>query len=601
MIDAPDYKWGDPDDEQARVAYSLNLFHQLRMRRVVFEGQWEEEAALCWPEYRNTFTWLHERAPGDKQTQYQLDSHGSIASHRFGAVCDSLITPHTEVWTKYTVSDRKLKQNRDVKLFLDELNEVVWAERYKPEANFVGQNQINWQALGVFGNAGMFVDQFYAPHMPNHKGLSYQSCSPGEIYTILNFQGRVEGFFRAFKRNARNAYQMWGDKCPPVIMKALEGNSQHLFNFLHFVHPRTDWSPFEILTPKGKPYSACYISVEGHCIMEEGGYYSFPLPFMRYMVAPEEEYGRGPAGMVLPALKTKNTIKRDYLATVHQAGRPTYLIGDDGNFDFKSHPGAFNYGAPFTADGHPLVQVLPNGKIEDLKDAMAEEGKYVDDAFLVSLFQLLFSDLKSGQGQKTAREVVEYAAERGLFLSPTLGARHTDYIEPMGARELDILSYLGKLPKMPDALREAGGEVNIVPCGPLARAAQAQEAAGSLQTLEAANQVAAYDPTIYDIFELHEIFHDVGESRGMPERHFASMEKMAAKAKQRAQQAEREAKAKEMPAQAAIMKAQAIVAKAQTGGNTGGTLSGTPQGGMPQIPGNPAGQPGQPGMSGRPA
>ena len=38
-----------------------------------------------------------------------------------------------------------------------------------------------------------------------------------------------------------------------------------------------------------------------------------------------------------------------------------------------------------------------------------------------------------------------------------------------------------------------------------------------------------------------------------------------------------------------------------TGGNTGGTLSGTPEGGMPQIPGAPAGQPGRPGMSGRPA
>ena len=55
-----------------------------------------------------------------------------------------------------------------------------------------------------------------------------------------------------------------------------------------------------------------------------------------------------------------------------------------------------------------------------------------------------------------------------------------------------------------------------------------------------------------------------------------------------------------MPAQAAIMKAQAISDKAQAGQNIGGTLSGMPQGGMPQIPGNPPGIPGTPGVGGQP-
>ncbi len=54
----------------------------------------------------------------------------------------------------------------------------------------------------------------------------------------------------------------------------------------------------------------------------------------------------------------------------------------------------------------------------------------------------------------------------------------------------------------------------------------------------------------------------------------------------------------EMANEAAIAKAQAISAKAATGGNTGGTLSGTPEGGMPMLPGqsSPGGRAfGQPG------
>ena len=62
--------------------------------------------------------------------------------------------------------------------------------------------------------------------------------------------------------------------------------------------------------------------------------------------------------------------------------------------------------------------------------------------------------------------------------------------------------------------------------------------------------------------------------------------------------AKEEARVKSLPGEAAIAKAQAISAKAATGGNTGGTLSGTPEGGMPMMPGQNApggrafGQPG---------
>lgn len=100
----------------------------------------------------------------------------------------------------------------------------------------------------------------------------------------------------------------------------------------------------------------------------------------------------------------------------------------------------------------------------------------------------------------------------------------------------------------------------------------------------------------------------MAEALAVPINRAATPQELQAAQKQRAQAHARDAQVKALPALAAKAKADAIVAKAQTGGNTGGTLSGVPQGQMPFVPGNPPGQPGRPnaipcrpGFSGQPA
>jgi hypothetical protein len=56
--------------------------------------------------------------------------------------------------------------------------------------------------------------------------------------------------------------------------------------------------------------------------MQEGGYRSFPISASRYEQAPGEVYGRSPAMMVLPALKTLNAEKRMFLKAGPPRRRP---------------------------------------------------------------------------------------------------------------------------------------------------------------------------------------------------------------------------------------------------------------------------------------
>lgn len=600
--------------DTARMAFYMLLFSQVRNRRVNFEWQWEEAAALVWPEYRNSFAYGRVNTPGIKLTQYQLDSKAAIASHRFAAIMDNLVTPAAIMWSRVRPGGKSAKQlwkRRRVREYFDGVTQTLWRERYRPEANFAGQNFQNWQALGVFGNMGMMVEELDTT-TGFRPGIAYRATPPGEIYVLQSEQGRVNGFIRHFRRDAQQARQLCNRKdmeYPKVLAAAEQQGSKELYNFLQIVMPNTDYRPWEFATPKGKPFSSVYISVEGYCIMGEGGYYELPLSYSRYMQAPDEDYGRGPAQMVLPALKTSNSMKRVYMTQGHLAGDPAYLLPEDGTFDFKTHSGAFNYGG-MSEEGKVLVGILPTGQIQYTEDMLKNEGAYIDSAFLVDLFSITW---EARDTQKSARQIIEEATEKGIFLAPGVGRQNTEYVGPMHTRELAILARLGLLPPLPPELAEAKGEWDhtMVPCSPLARAMRGAERAGYMQTVEMATNIAnAGHPEVWDYLSggFARAIPALAEDANVPEDWMPTSQEILAAQKGRQQAAAQDAQVKSLPGQAAIMKAKAISDKAQAGQNIGGTLSGTPPGQTPSgfgsnpgQPGQPGAAPGQPGTPGQPA
>ena len=593
-------------NDVTRMAFYMLLFSNVRNRRLNFEWQWEEAAALVWPEYRNSFAYGRVTTPGVKLTQFQLDSKAAIASHRFASIMDNLATPSAMLWSRVRPGGKnakKLWQRRRVREYFCEVTNTLWRERYRPEANFAGQNFQNWQALGVFGNMGMMIEELDTS-TGLRPGLAYRATPPGEIYVLQSEQGRVNGFIRHFRRDAQQARELCnreGMEYPAVLAAAERTGSKELYNFLQICHPNVDYRPWEFATPKGKMFCSVYISVEGFCIMGEGGYHELPLSYDRYMQAPDEDYGRGPAQMVLPALKTMNAMKRVYMTQGHLAGDPAYLLPDDGTFDFKTHSGAFNYGG-MSQDGKMLVGILPTGQIQYTEEMLKNEGAYVDSAFLVDLFSITWDNRDT---QKSARQIIEEANEKGVFLAPGVGRTATEYTGPMQARELAVLSRLGLLPKLPPELVEAQGEWDhtMVSCSPIARAMRGQERAGYMQTVEMATTIAnAGHPEVWDYLSggFSRAIPALAEDANVPEDWMPTPQEIAQAQKTRQDAAAQDAQVKSLPGQAAIMKAKAISDKAQAGQNIGGALSGTPQGQTPSGFGAPPGTQGQAGEMGQP-
>ncbi len=542
--------------EEEIVAESLAEFSQLQTWRTNFAGQYEEVAALIDPNSRNTFFYGSFNWPGTKQTSQQVDSSGMMALNRFGAICDSLLTPRNMTWHGLKFSDYLMKSRR-VRLWCELAARALFRLRYAPHAGFTAQNTMCYRTLGAYGTPGMFIDEFDNTLYPWEKGIRYKSIPMGELFIRENHQGIVDGFIRWFRLSARQAYQKWGAMIPEQLHTPLKANSETPFNFIHRVCPRTDYDP-ERLDARGKPYASYYISLEGRTLLSEGGYRRFPAAISRYEQAAGEVYGRSPAMMVLPGLKTLNAQKRTLLKVGHRAGDPVLLTADDGIVDVSLRPGALNKGG-VTADGKLLIHTLPTGDPKITKEMMAEEKLLINDAFFVTLFQIL-----TETPTMTATEVIERTNEKGILLAPTVGNQQSGYLGPMIERELDVAMAIGELPDMPPELLEARGMPQATYSSPLSRAMRAQEAAGFVRTVETVKELVniTQDHSLLDPFDFDVAIPAIAEIQSVPESWMADTDKIAAKRKSRAEAQARQEQIQAAPAQAALAKAAAAQAKA---------------------------------------
>lgn len=543
--------------EESVIGESMQEFSQLQTYRATFAAQWEEVAQLVLPSHRNTFYFGNRNTPGDKKTQQQVDATAMMALHRFGAILDSLLTPRNSLWHGLESELPELRKDRAVRMYFEEVTRILFQYRYAPIGNFSSQNQQVYQSLGAFGTGNMLVDQAYSPSGAPLQALRYKALPIGEMFLRENHQGLVDGFIRWFRLTALQAYQKWGDAIPQALVPALIQNSQEPFDFLHRVCPRSDYDP-ERIDMKGKLFGSYYISCTGDALISEGGYHELPIASTRYDQAPGETYGRSPAMMVLPAIKTLNAEKTVFLKQGHKAADPVLLTYDDGLVDFKTRPGAINSGG-MSAEGRPLIGVLPTGDIQVTKEMMDEERALINDAFLVNLFQIL-----TETPTMTATEVIERTNEKGILLAPTVGRQQSEYLGPMIDRELSVLSQMNLLPPMPQVLREARGQYQVQYTSPLSRAQRAQDVSGAMRTIEIATNVASVtqDPSVFDSFNFDVMIPEAGIINGMPVSWTATDEEIAAKKQARAKQAQAQQDIQAAPAAAAMVKAQVAAKQA---------------------------------------
>lgn len=520
----------------------------LDQRRRNWVSWWQDIAYRVMPSSAQFTTTSSE---GEKRSERLFDARAVTANESFASVMDDLLTPRTQVWHMLAAESDELNDAQSVKVYFEELNKSLFTMRYRPMANFASQKHKGYMGVGAFGNSCMFIDEDISRV---YSGPRYIQIHMSEIVWSQNWQGMIDRVYRRFKWSALNAVQKWGDKLPDKIKTAARENPFQEFEFLHCV--RVNGNPVEgRLDYTGMPFESWYGSLEGRAIIERSGFTSWPYAIGRYLMSPNETYGRSPAMAAWPAILTINEEKKTVLRAAQKEVDPPLLLQEDGILEaFNLRPGALNYGA-VNNDGQPLVQPLKLGANIPLGlEMMQLERQHIEDSFLVTIFKILAEN-----PQMTATQVLEVAQQKATLLAPVMGQMHSEDLGPLIGRELDILAKSGKLPEMPEELAEAGGTYKIEYRSPLARAMRAQDGVAILRTFEALPTAIALDPNAAFVIDVPGATRELAEINGMPAklvRDVKTVDRLRAQKEQQDQLANAASVAPEM-SQAALNAAKA--------------------------------------------
>jgi hypothetical protein len=528
----------------------VKRYDQLEGERGTWESHWAEIAERVLPRYHNTM----QRStlnitPGEKRTEKMFDATASLALERFAAAMESMLTPRNQKWHHLRSTNEDLNKVREVKLYFEEVNNRLFKERYSPKSNFASQQHEVYIGLGAFGTSALFSDYH------DGGGLRYKAIDLRELLFDMSHQGVVDTSYRKFVLTARQMQQRvdagrW-DTIPEEATAALKEHPDKQFEIIHCVRPNGEMDPAR-KDYKGKPYASTYVAVESRTTLSRGGFNTFPYSVTRYVTGPGELYGRSPAMLALPAIKVLNEQKKTMLKQGHRTVDPILLSHDDGVLDGLSlKPGALNPGG-VSAEGRALVHTLPVGNLAAGQELMDMERTVINDAFLVTLFQILVDT-----PAMTATEVLERAREKGALLSPTMGRQQSEGQGPQIERDIDLLQSQGRLPEMPDVLREADGEYEIQYDSPLSRSQRSEEAAGWLRTLEAAIAYAntTQDVSVLDQFDTDIIYPALAEINAVPATWMRGQDAVDQMREQRAKQQQAQQMIDAAPAAAGMMKA----------------------------------------------
>ena len=554
--------------DTSELAHNLTReFDELAGKRTIFERYWEDVALKVLPYYSTSFYSQGNTVPGQQRNVEQYDVTANAALWKFAAAMESMLTPASSKWHRLRPTNPDLMKIREVQQWFDIVNDALFHYRYSPSSGFQSNQHDGYVSLGAFGSSGLFIDEFSDPTNPTQKGLRYRHIHLGELFFSTNHQGQIDKVFRRFKMTLRQIAQKWGKEAlPDGLQSQLADKPESEHFILHVVKPNTEYEPHRI-DVKGKRFSSHYLLKDQKHMLHEGGYRCFPYATSRYITAPGELYGRSPAMNVLPSIKVLNEEKKTVIKQGHRIVDPVLLAHDDGVVNgFSLKPGDINYGA-VSNDGRPLVHALPTGNLSIGKELMDDERAVINDAFLVTLFQILVDT-----PQMTATEVLERAREKGALLSPTMGRFQSESLGPQIQREFDLLMFQGLIPKPPQVLVEAKAEYKVEYDAPLNRAMRSDTAAGAMRTFQWAAEIAAQtqDPSVLDWFDVDAIIPDLADINNMPFRYIKDPQAVAMLRQQRAQEKQQQQMSDALPGMAQMAKAVAPQGLMQEAGQPSG-------------------------------
>lgn len=432
------------------------------LERVNWESHCEEVARVVIP--RKT-GFVGEETPGSKRQQKLLNSIGVFSNEIHAAGLHGLATNPSAKWFGLSMIDPRDNDDPEIKKYLSDVEEIMWARMYAPGTNLITALHENYLDLGAFGMSGLYTDW-------NEKDghLTFESRPLSNLVVAESNKGIIDTVYRCFSWTVRQCVQEWGiEKVSEETAKKFKKGEQldDKVKIIHAIFPRHEKNAkFGDETPQNMPIASVYFEHSQKHVLEEAGYPEMPYSIARAAKISGEVYGRGRGMLALPDLNMLQAKELTIIKAGQKAVDPPMFMNDNGYMNpLKLIPGGVN-----KVRGNPRDLMMPLPFAGNLQYGM-EDIKMLE-ARIMNIFhvdQLQFvSDAKM-----TATEVMQRTQERMRLLGPLLGRLESELLGPLITRVYGLLYRLGLLPDAPAQL--VGKDFTVQYVSPIAQAQRAVE------------------------------------------------------------------------------------------------------------------------------
>ncbi len=404
----------------------------------------------------------------DRPTIY--DNTAVLARGWLAAGMMSGATSPARPWFKLATPDRELNAQRDVKVWLGEVQQLM--ERVFRASNTYAALHHSYMEHGAFGTSANIIARDYKT-VVHHTPLT-----AGSYAIATDHRGVPNTLYREFERTVGQVVAEFGAaKCSNSVQQQFtSGQLDKPVTIIHAIEPRQD-RDHRRMDGAHMPYRSTYFEAgasEGK-FLRDGGFKRFRVIASRWDLLGDDVYGSGPALTALGDTKGLQALHYRKALLVDLATDPAVNAPDSlKNKQVEMRAGGTNY-VPDTSKGVRPVFERPldlSGLLEDIADTRHR----IRQAMFVDLF-LMLSNSPTGGERMTATEVAERHEEKLLMLGPVLERLHQEALSPLIEHTFEAMIEADLVPPPPDAMQGAQLNVEFV-----SMLAQAQRAVGANST-----------------------------------------------------------------------------------------------------------------------
>lgn len=507
---------------------------QLKSERATWFPHWKELSDYLLPRSGRFF--IQDRDKGWKRHNNIYDSTGTRALRILGAGMMSGATSPARPWFRLTIADRDLAEFGPVKLWLNDVTNLMLAVFAK--SNTYRSLHSMYEELGCFGTAASVVMSDF------DNIIHHQTLTCGEYAIATDYRGNVTTLYREFQKTVHEIVTEFGyENCSLTVKNMWDrGSLDQWVTLVHAIEPRSDRER-DIRKKDGKnmPFKSVYFELNSekeNKYLRESGFKTFPALAPRWAVAGGDIYGNSPG---MEALGDVKQLQHEQLRKAqgidYKTLPPLQVPTSMKNRDIDRMPGGVSYYDATTQGGGIRSAFEVNLDLQHLLMDIQDVRERIKGSFYADLFLMLANNTNPSM---TATEVAERHEEKLLMLGPVLERLHNELLDPMIEMTFDRMLEAGIIPQPPEELQ--GMDISVEFVSMLAQAQRAIATNGIDRFVGNLGAVAGFKPDVLDKFDADQWADAYSDMLGVDPKLIVANDKVAmirdARAKAQAAQAQ---------------------------------------------------------------